>query len=137
MVELARFVVLVLVLITHSESVLLVKQSHINDTWGLAGGIVEYGQKIDDVAVTYVKDQTGLDAELSRILAIYTSEYDETLTIVFEAAATRADQHIDEDHQGIARYYGFEELPVLEGDHGDYLGTLLGNTGGILIEARR
>ena len=137
MVDLSRFVVLVLVLITNSESVLLVKHSHINDTWGLAGGLVEYGQQVDDAAVAYVRDQTGLDAELSRILAIYTSEDEETLTIVFKGTPTRADPHIDEGRQETVRYYGLEELPAMEGDHSDYLDALLGNTGGVLFEARR
>jgi ADP-ribose pyrophosphatase YjhB (NUDIX family) len=83
MVELPRFLVLVFVLITDSQSALLTRQSRIEETWGLPGGIVEYGLQVDEAAVDYVREQCGIEVALSRILAIYTYNYDEILAIVF------------------------------------------------------
>ncbi len=57
--------------------------------------------------------------------------------VAFEGTTTGADFNIDEAHQEVARYYGLDELPAMEGDHGDYLDAWLGHTGGVLFEAMR
>ena len=121
MYEIPRFIVLVLVLISHSDSLLLVKQSHIDDSWGLAGGIVEYGNPIDATATAYAKDQTGLDITLSRIVGVYTSEDNEALTITFHGEITGDRHSIGPDHQQYAEFFSPEELPKVEEDHLKYI----------------
>jgi ADP-ribose pyrophosphatase YjhB (NUDIX family) len=136
MYEIPRFIVLVLVLISHSDSMLLVKQSHIDDTWGLAGGIVEYGNPLDATATAYVKEQTGHDITLSRIVGVYTSEVDEVLTITF-AGEIMGDKHsIGSDHQQYAGFFALEELPSVEEVHYEYIEDYLLQKDFMIFSAR-
>jgi ADP-ribose pyrophosphatase YjhB (NUDIX family) len=134
--EIPRFIVMVLVLISHSDSLLLVKQSHINDTWELAGGIVEYGNPIDATATLYVKEQTGLDITLSRIVGVYTSEEDEVLTITFHGEITGDRHRIGSDHQQYAAFFSSAELPTVEEVHSKYIEDYLMQNSGVIFSAR-
>lgn len=136
MYEIPRFIVLVLVLISHSDSLLLVKQSHIDESWGLAGGIVEYGNPIDATATAYVKEQTGLDITLSRIVGVYTSGDDEVLTITFHGEITGDEHSIGSDHQQYAEFFSSGELPTVEEVHYKYIEDYLLQNALVIFSAR-
>ncbi|UCF98894.1 MAG: NUDIX domain-containing protein [Spirochaetaceae bacterium] len=127
---------IVLVLISHSDSLLLVKLSHIDDTWGLAGGIVEYGSPIDATATVYVKEQTGLEITLSRIVGIYTSEDDEVLTITFHGEIKDDNHDIGTEHQQYAEFFSPEELPAVDEVHYRYIEDYLLQNYSIIFSAR-
>ena len=39
--------------------------------WALPGGIVEYGETVEETAVREVKEETGVDIKLERLLGVY------------------------------------------------------------------
>ncbi|MCP8322781.1 MAG: nucleotide sugar dehydrogenase [Candidatus Methylarchaceae archaeon HK02M2] len=43
--------------------------------WSLPGGYVEYGETVENAAKREVKEESGLDIELSRIIGIYSDSY--------------------------------------------------------------
>lgn len=53
-----------------------------NDLWALPGGGMELGESIEETAIREVKEETGLDVEITGLIGIYTNpnhvmEYDD------------------------------------------------------------
>jgi len=131
-----RFLLTVFVLITHSDSLLLVKQSDASNTWGLAGGFLDYEtSSIDEAAIDYVKDQTGIDVELSRIVGIYRTE-DEEIAIVFHAEIKNGDLVLDPEYKPYAGVFALNGLPELEESHIKYVEDYLRKSDRVLFGSR-
>lgn len=84
MKELPRFVITALAFIRKEDTFLLVKQSYGNQYWSLPGGVVEYGESVDQAAVREVKEETSLDIRVKRVVGLYSKPDDNSLAITFE-----------------------------------------------------
>ena len=82
--ELPRFVITALVFIRKEDTILLVKQSYGNQYWSLPGGVVEFGESVDQAAVREVKEETGLDIRVKRVVGLYSKPDQKSLAITFE-----------------------------------------------------
>ena len=58
------------VVILNDESVLLILRGDF-PVWGLPGGVVESGESIAEAAIREVREETGLDIRLTRLVGIY------------------------------------------------------------------
>jgi 8-oxo-dGTP diphosphatase len=128
--ELAKSVVVALVFIRKEESILLVKQDYGQQYWSLPGGVMEAGESIEQAAVREVREETGLEIRLGRLVGVYSKPGRGELALTFEGEASggelRADNEIME-----ARFFPLAELPENMRPHlrqrvADYEAGLLG-----------
>ena len=91
MTKLPRFVVVALVFISQSDSILLVKQNYGEQYWSLPGGVMEPGESIDQTAIREVKEETGLDVRLKRVVGLYSKPDEGTLAVAFEGEVIGGD----------------------------------------------
>ena len=86
--DLPRLVVAAFVFIYNDHSLLLVKQKYGEQYWSLPGGVVELGESIDQAAIREVKEETGLDVYLTRLVGLYSKPQEGALAVTFEGAFT-------------------------------------------------
>ena len=66
------------------KRVLLVSQEHEGKLiWMVPGGGVEEGENSMQAAVREIKEETGLEAEVERLVGIYAKEYKDDIVFLF------------------------------------------------------
>ena len=83
--DLPKFAVIALVFIARGDEILLVQQSYGKRYWSLPGGSMEPGESVDQAAVREVKEETGLDVRLTRLVGLYSKPALDALAVCFEA----------------------------------------------------
>lgn len=81
--ELPKQMLVVLVLIQDEDAVLLVRQGCGEQYWSLPGSVVEEREALESAAIREVKEETGLDIRLRRVVGLYSKEDDDALAITF------------------------------------------------------
>ena len=109
--ELPRFAVTVLAFIAQGDAILLVRQNYGKRYWSLPGGSMEPGESVDQAAVREVKEETGLDARLTRLVGVYSKPAEDALAVCFEAEVVGGafDEATDEIVE--CRYFPADDLP--------------------------
>lgn len=109
-------------ILVENDSILLIKRKHepFRGMYALPGGFVEYGEKTEDAAVREMKEETGLDVEIVRLVGIYSDPHrdprDHTITVVYEVKRRKGDLKGGDDAQE-ARFFPLNSLPPLAFDH--------------------
>lgn len=105
-----KTVVAALVFIQQGETLLLVKQDYGLGYWSLPGGVMEAGESIDQAAMREVKEETGLEIRLGRLIGVYSMAGEGALALTFEGSVAggelRADGEICQ-----AEYFPMDRLP--------------------------
>jgi ADP-ribose pyrophosphatase YjhB (NUDIX family) len=106
--------VAVVVFVAAGERVLLVKRKVAPEQgrWALAAGFVEYGERPEAAAVRELREETGLDAVIERMLGLSYNEADKVIVILYQARATGGVLEANDDVEE-ARWFTGEELPDL------------------------
>jgi len=76
--------VVALVFIQQNDKILLVKQNYGRRHWSLPGGKLEPGESIEEAAIREVKEETGLEIRLGRLVGLYSKPAENGLAICFE-----------------------------------------------------
>jgi len=114
--EMPRLLVAVLVFIRQGDAILLVKQNYGQQYWSLPGGVVERGESIDQAAVREVKEETGLDIQVKRVIGIYSKPDEGSIAISMEAEV--AGGQLRPDHEiGECAYFQMDRLPAPIREH--------------------
>jgi 8-oxo-dGTP pyrophosphatase MutT (NUDIX family) len=58
-------------IVTNDAGEILLQRRKDNDLWALPGGTMDVGERIADTAVREVREETGLNVEVTRIVGIY------------------------------------------------------------------
>ncbi len=111
MPDLHRTVVVALAFIRQGDSILLVRQREGPGYWGLPGGVLEAGESVDQAAIREVKEETGLDVRLLRLVGLYSKPAEGALAVTFEAEAVGGALLQATDETIEARYFPVAHLP--------------------------
>jgi ADP-ribose pyrophosphatase YjhB (NUDIX family) len=115
--DLPKFAVTALAFIAQGDSVLLVRQSYGKRYWSLPGGSVEPGESIDQAALREVKEETGLDVRLTRLVGVYSKPVQDALAVCFEAEVLGGSFSEATDEIVECRYFPPDDLPEPVREH--------------------
>lgn len=111
--------------IIRDESILLIKRKNqpFKGMWALPGGFVEYGETVEEAILREVKEETGMDAKIKRLLGVYSrpdrDPRGHVISIVFLLDAEG--KLIAGDDAGDARFFRIDNLPPLAFDHAEII----------------
>ena len=106
-----RLVVVALVIILQDDSVLLVRQNYDDCYWSLPGGMMELGESIDQAAIREVKEETGLDVRLKRVVGLYSKPGEGALAVTFEGEIVGGALRQVTNETSECRYFPLDHLP--------------------------
>ena len=64
-------------IIFDEQNRLLLQRRSDCDKWGFLGGMVEFGESVDEAAVREVKEESGLDVEITSLYGVYSKYFAE------------------------------------------------------------
>ena len=101
--------------------ILLIKRKNepFKGRWALPGGFVEYGETVEEAVLREVKEETGLDAEIKKLVGVYSDPNRDprghTISVVFLLEAKGS--AIAGDDASDAKFFNLDDLPPLAFDH--------------------
>ena len=86
--------------------------------WGLPGGLLEFGETLDQTAVRETKEETGLDVRINELWGVYSgfisrSTGNQPITASFTARITGGELFCDHVETDELRWFGRDELPEI------------------------
>ena len=108
--------------VLNEKNEILMAQESVDGKWTIPGGWADVGHTPTEVAIKEIKEETGLDAEIVRLVAIYDKQRHAhppepyyIYKLIFHCRITGGELQPGFDMQG-ADWFGLEELPPLSED---------------------
>lgn len=111
------------VVVLKDNKILLNLRSDTN-TWGIPGGAIELGETLEETAARELKEETNLESEKFTLLNVFSGKdfyfkypnQDELYSVValYIAEGVTGDLKITDNESFELKYFGKDELPVLE-----------------------
>jgi len=108
--------------IIQSGKILLIKRNidPYKGKWALPGGHIEYGERVEDGVIREVLEETGLSAEIEKIIGVYSDPNRDprghTVTIVYKLNVIGGTLQGGDDASD-AKFFELNNLPELAFDH--------------------
>ncbi len=106
----ASFRIAVNALIFEEGRVLLAHRRDI-DWWNLPGGGMEAGETVDEALRREVREETGLEVEIERLVGVYSKPQKQEVVLTFRCSITGGAPHETEEIRE-CRYFAPHELPT-------------------------
>jgi ADP-ribose pyrophosphatase YjhB (NUDIX family) len=106
-----RLLVVALVFIRQQDAILLVKQNYGAKYWSLTGGIVEPDESFDQAAMREVREETGLEVRIRRVVGLYSKPDEGALAITFDADVISGSLKPPTDEIAKCQYFPLDHLP--------------------------
>jgi ADP-ribose pyrophosphatase YjhB (NUDIX family) len=109
--------VAVVVLVSMDEKLVLIKRGtipHVGE-WSFPGGYVDRGEPVEVAARREVREETGLDVDLTGLIGLYSTEGDPVILAVYSGQAVDGTMASGFDTQDVA-LFDQEDLPKLAFD---------------------
>ena len=103
-----------------SGEVLLQKRADFNK-WGFPGGAIELGETPQMAAIREIKEETGLDVEIIKLIGVYT-DFDvqypngdevQSICIAYELKVTGGELLAEDNETLELKYFALDNLPLL------------------------
>src|SRR6266581_5731115 len=105
----ASFRIAASALIFDGERVLLAHRRDI-DWWNLPGGGMEVGETVDEAVCREVREETGLEVEVERLVGVYSKPQKQEVVLTFLCQITGGTLHTTEETSE-SRYFAPDALP--------------------------
>lgn len=107
-------------ILNDAGKVLLQKRADRN-TWGFPGGVMELGESFSETLKREVKEETGLNVDIIRLIGVYSNYFDQypngdkaqPILIFFLCKKISGDLTVDNDETLELKFFGKEEMPTL------------------------
>jgi 8-oxo-dGTP diphosphatase len=114
--NLPHTIVAVFVFIQRGKSILLVRQNYGHQFWSLPGGVMEKGETIEQAAIREVREETGLDIHLGRLIGVYSKPSEAAIALTFAGVVTGGNLKADHEVMQVD-YFPINKLPENIRDH--------------------
>jgi 8-oxo-dGTP diphosphatase len=117
-------------IIISDAKLLLIRRANppFQDTWALPGGFVDYGETVEAAVQREVKEETGLETSIHRLVGVYSDPDRDprghTVSVVFLLAVAEGEAQGGDD-AAEARWFSLDELPELAFDHAKIINDAL------------
>jgi len=107
--------------IIKNGKILLIKRRNepFKGMWALPGGFVEYGERVEDAVIREIREETGLNARIKKLIGVYSDPKRDprghTISIVFLLEAEGEAKGGDDAME--AKFFDLNNLPPLAFDH--------------------
>ena len=108
--------------IIKDNRILLIKRKNdpYKEKWAIPGGFVEYGERTEDAVLREVKEETGLEAKIDKLVGVYSDPKRDPRKHVVSITYLLKDisgKEKEGDDAKEARWWGVNKLPELAFDH--------------------
>ncbi len=108
------------------RGVVIIRRRHTPIGFALPGGFIDEGEQAEEAAIREMREETGLDVELTGLLGVYSrpkrDPRQHTLTVVYTGRARNPDAICGGDDAARAAFYPLDALPQpLVFDHAEIL----------------
>lgn len=120
-------------ILDENGNLLLQKRSD-RHTWGLLGGCMELGESAEETAIREVKEESGLNVEVERLIGIYTKYEDhypngdqaQTVAVLFLCKAIGGELTVDGKESLDLQYFPLHDLPeIVNKQHKDMIDDIV------------
>ena len=88
--------------------------------WAFPSGYVDRGEVVEAAAIREVKEETGLDVELDRLIGVYSLEGNPVVLVVYSAHVVGGKVAVGHDALAV-RTFAVEDLPALPFPHDEQI----------------
>lgn len=113
-------------LIVSSGKILLIKRNAapFRGSYALPGGFVEYGETLEQAVLREIKEETGLDTQISHLIGVFSAPNRDprrhTISVAFALEILRGTPKAGDD-AAAAEFFALDELPPLAFDHAEII----------------
>jgi ADP-ribose pyrophosphatase YjhB (NUDIX family) len=107
-----RLIVAALALVRTEAGVLLVQQNIGRRLWGVPGGHMDEDETVEQAAQRELREETGLEVALGRVVGFYTVPSENAVSVVFEARRVGGTLQRVTPETADCRFFAPDQLPA-------------------------
>lgn len=101
-------------IVAREGRILLTRRAHDpgRGLWGLPAGYMEWDERVEDATVREVREESGLDVRLERLVGVYSYPARGLVLVVYEAAIVGGELRASEESEAV-EFFAPDALPAL------------------------